>query len=421
MTADAELDSVVDARRVQTVFQPLVHLEREEVVGYEALTRGPSGTGLESPLELLAAARRAGRLDELDWTCAAKACEAAVAAQLHPSMTVFLNFEPSTLLAPCPEDLLHLTRRAQDLLRVIVEMKEDSLIADPGRTFDALARAREIGWGVAIDNASARPSSLALLPLVHPDVIKLDLRGPLDLDRVAEMADAARLYAERTGASVLAQGLEEADDLALARAAGAEFGQGFYFGAPGPLPEGTGAPRAVFPLLPAPELDGAATPFDLLAERSRPEVTEERFLSPIARYLEEQVDANGPPAVLLVSFPLGRRTDRKSRERLLALSRRAAFTVALGDGLGALAGPGLRTSALHAGDPMSGEWDVVVLGPHYCGALVTREAEGAPRRFAYAVHHDRGLVWRAARAFLRRLEPAPLAGTSVWQQALEAQ
>ncbi len=410
MTVSGELDRVIDSRRVQTLFQPLVHLASDELVGYEALTRGPSGTSLESPLELLEAARRAGRLDELDWACAAKACDAAVAARLHPSMTVFLNFEPSTLLTPCPEDLLHLTRRAQDLLRVVVEMKEDSLIADPGRTFDALARAREIGWGVAIDNAAARPASLALLPLVHPDVIKLDLRGLRDKPaRVAEMADATRLYAERTGASVLAQGLEEADDLLLARAAGAEFGQGWYFGEPAPIPEGSLAPRAVFPLLAAPKLDAATTPFDLVAERCRPDTTERRFLEPIARYLEEQVDANGPPAVLLVSFALGTTIDRRSRERLGGLAARSAFTVALGDDLDPIAGPGLRCSALQPDDPMSADWNVVVLGPHYCGAVVARELGDARQRFAFAVTHERELVWRVARAFLRRLEPAPVA------------
>ncbi|MGH9295412.1 MAG: EAL domain-containing protein, partial [Acidimicrobiales bacterium] len=100
----AEAHRVIDGRSVRSVFQPLVHLATNEVVGYEALSRGPAGSALELPLDLLAAAKAAGRLDELDWLCAASACEAAVEAGLNASMSVFLNFEPTTLLRPCPED-----------------------------------------------------------------------------------------------------------------------------------------------------------------------------------------------------------------------------------------------------------------------------------------------------------------------------
>ncbi len=112
---------------------------------------------MESPIDLIAGAKAAGRLAEFDWVCAASACEAALAARLHPSMSIFLNFEPATLLTECPEDLLGVTRIAQDRLRVFIEVKEESLLEDPGRLFEARRRAKETNWGIAIDNAVATP------------------------------------------------------------------------------------------------------------------------------------------------------------------------------------------------------------------------------------------------------------------------
>ena len=61
-------------------FQPIVELATRRVVGWEALARGPRGSELEPPDKLFAAARAAGRLDELDWLCQRQALRAAIAA-----------------------------------------------------------------------------------------------------------------------------------------------------------------------------------------------------------------------------------------------------------------------------------------------------------------------------------------------------
>src|ERR1019366_2181949 len=88
---------IIDRRAVHTVFQPLVHLQSLEVVGFEALARGPEQSPLEPALALISAATDAGRLEELDWVCTAAASRTAAASGLHPSLTFFMNLEPSTL------------------------------------------------------------------------------------------------------------------------------------------------------------------------------------------------------------------------------------------------------------------------------------------------------------------------------------
>ena len=70
---ERSVDAVIDHQLVRTVFQPVVHLATGSIAGFEALSRGPAGSTLESPLALFDAARAAGRLGELDWLCRSRA------------------------------------------------------------------------------------------------------------------------------------------------------------------------------------------------------------------------------------------------------------------------------------------------------------------------------------------------------------
>jgi DICT domain-containing protein len=70
----------------------------------------------------------------------------------------------------------------------------------------------------------------------------------------------------------------------------------------------------------------------------------------------------------------------------------------------------VRGASLSGDDPLRGEWNVLVVGPHTAAALVARDlGDDGPepdRRFAFAVTHDRELVVQAARSLLRCLAPA---------------
>ena len=75
-----ELADILAEGAVEAGFQPVVELATGRVIGWEALARGPRGSALESPDQLFAAARAAGRLDELDWLCQRNALRAALDA-----------------------------------------------------------------------------------------------------------------------------------------------------------------------------------------------------------------------------------------------------------------------------------------------------------------------------------------------------
>jgi EAL domain-containing protein (putative c-di-GMP-specific phosphodiesterase class I) len=241
-----EFDDIVDRRRVRAVFQPIVELESGHTIGYEALARGPAGSHFEQPKTLFEYAYRTGRSAELDWVCRASAVAAAMAAGMPREVTLFINAEPASLRTPGPPDLFDTVRDGSRSLNIVVELTERYLSRDPASVLDAVAAARAAGVGVAIDDVGADPASLAMMPLVRPDVIKLDLsliQSRPDQE-VARTVNGVLAEVERTGATVLAEGIESRHHTAIALSMGATLGQGWKFGRPGPLPSGGDAVRA---------------------------------------------------------------------------------------------------------------------------------------------------------------------------------
>src|SRR5207244_8914962 len=125
----------------------------------------------------------------------------------------------------------------------------------------AVARARRIGWGVALDDVGAEPRATSLMPFVQPDVIKVDLEllSRRSDEHVARVVNAVLAEAERTGATILAEGIATKDHLALARGIGATVGQGYFLGAPDSLPGTVKAPSVPIPFMP-PSPPGGLTP-----------------------------------------------------------------------------------------------------------------------------------------------------------------
>ena len=407
----ADIHSIVDRRAVTPVFQPLIDIATGAVTGYEALSRGPAGTPWESPAALFAAARAAGREHELDWVCRAQAYRAALAAGLGRDLTLFVNMEPTAWRTPCPADLAPVVEQARTRLRVVTEMTERAIAEDPSALLAATASCRRSGWGVALDDVGADPMSLALMPFVRPDVVKLDmqlLRAP-DEPYTARVVAAVAAYAESSGAVVLAEGIETARHLATARTMGATVGQGWLYGRPAALPATVPA-AAPLPLLPGATPVTTGTPFGIVAARRPVTRATKADLMPLSRHLEALAGEGDQPPVLLACFQEGRHFTPATAIRFARIARHSPLVAALGVGLPDEPVPGVRGAHLADGDPLRGEWNVIVVGPHRAVALVARDlGDDGPdreRRFEFALTHDRDLVVAAAQSLLHWLAPA---------------
>lgn len=170
---ESTFDQFVSRRSLQAAYQPIVELASETVVGFEALARWPTLAGA-TPDVVFAAARKCGRTAELDWACRLAALEGALDFGLGREHALFVNVEPAGLGAVEPENAGATNDAAQRGLRVVLELTERSLARNPAELLRVVGLARDRDWGIALDDVGAEPESLALLPFLAPDVVKLD-------------------------------------------------------------------------------------------------------------------------------------------------------------------------------------------------------------------------------------------------------
>jgi EAL domain-containing protein (putative c-di-GMP-specific phosphodiesterase class I) len=382
---------------LQAVFQPIVDLRDGSVVGFEALARGPQDLGLESPADLFAAARAQDQVTALDLACLSAALGGARAHGLASPLSLFLNAEPTTL------DTAEL-RSTSAGHGLVVEVTERALTARPEALLRSLEGLRTRGWGVALDDVGADSRSLALMSLLYPDVIKLDMRlmqrrGDAE---IATIVTAVGTESERSRAIVLAEGIDSEEQLAVARAWGATLGQGYLLGAPGPLPDGERSARAL-----ALHGSGAdpwgSTPYARVTNWKRPQRGSRALAETVAVQLERQAASLGDTAMVLAAFPDEEHAGPEAVARYRALAGRVAFVGVLGGGPGIDADPTVRGAPLAAGDPLHGTWTVVALGPYLNAAFV---AEARPDGdFSFAVSYDRETVTECALMLMARMEP----------------
>jgi hypothetical protein len=297
-------------------------------------------------------------------------------------------------------------------VRVMVELSARDLSARPAEVFAAVDWLRDRDCGVAVCHVGVDERSLALIPFVAPDVIKLDRTLVHETETsisAARTINAVAAEAERSGATLLAEGIETKAHLRRARSMGATLGQGRLFGTPGPLPAAFSAAVGQ-DCLPARPLAGPplGTPFELVADERRLRRGDKRLLLALSRQLEAEAYGLSGEAVLLASFQDARCFSAEGR-RYEELARHAALVGVLGMGIGEQPAPGVRGASLAPDDDLRGEWDVVVISPHFAGAFVGRDLHDdgldRDRRFDFFMTYERELVTRAARALMARLLP----------------
>jgi EAL domain-containing protein (putative c-di-GMP-specific phosphodiesterase class I) len=407
--------AVVDERQIRTLYQPIVDLDSHAVVAYEALARGPVGSDLENPIALFAAARAAKIELALDWACIESALRGAVAADLHRDIALFINVETSTVGETPPASLVALIEATRDRFRVIVEITERAVTARPAELLEHVANIRALGWGLAMDDVGVDPGSLAFLPFVRPDVVKLDMdlvrdgRGP----EAASIIAAVMAHGESTGCLTLGEGIENREHLRRATGMGATLGQGWLFGRPGPLPAiARRAPRTLLATPPGgnraitPRPDGS-TPFSVVAAHRSTRVGTKELLLDISNHIEAQAENIAEHPILVGAFQLAERFTPDTRRRYERLAKHCSLVAALGIGLDAREVAGVRGAPLASDDPLKDEWSVAVVGPHYAAALVARDCgigeNDRSRLFEFVVTHDRGLVLDAMSTLLERV------------------
>jgi EAL domain-containing protein (putative c-di-GMP-specific phosphodiesterase class I) len=223
-----DIPRILNSGPIQIAFQPIVHLNSLETIGYEALARFPAEE-IVSPKAWFDAAEAQGLTHDLEILAVASAL--AQLDRLPEGVFVSLNVSPTTAASEEMRKLLE----GVDAERIILEVKENATMDDYQRFVGAIDKLRSTGVRVAVDDAGAGDVSVRQMLDVRPDIIKIDVdvtRG-IEHDPVKQaIANAFRSLAAGSGAMSLAEGIETDDELEMLKSLNIGAGQGYLLGRP---------------------------------------------------------------------------------------------------------------------------------------------------------------------------------------------
>jgi EAL domain-containing protein (putative c-di-GMP-specific phosphodiesterase class I) len=405
-----EVDGAVRGVGLASAYQPIVALPDGSVVGFEALARWPQLTGM-NPQAVFARATATNRVDALDGMCIESAITGALNYRLGREALLCINCEALSTTASLAQNAVR--QRGHAELQLMFELTERSLLIHPHVLLAKVAALRGEGFAIALDDVGAHPDSLALLDVVSPDVIKLDLglvQSQPDDDQ-ARTLSAVLAHHERTGAVILAEGIETDEHLEQALALGATLGQGYKFGRPGRLDQHPRAAGWSPPTREHPPRSVSGSPFDLVRDRAPMRTGRKQTLTAFSRHIESQARNAPDPPILLTALQRATHFTGRTRHDYRDLAARSPLVAVFGRDMPTDLGPGVRGVALDPGDALTTEWTVLTLGPHTAAALIAREHgtgsgrthRDEDRRFDFVITYDRSLVTAAARNLLDRI------------------
>ena len=234
-----EIDVVLERHDIHTLFQPILDGASGEAFGYEALSRGPGGSALETPVALFRAATAQGRLRELEQLCIRSAL--ASFASLEIEGRLFLNLLPETLLTwdSFAEWLAREIEVAHlDPHLLVLEVTEHGNVQDVSLAA-AIKPLRRMGCDLAIDDLGAGSSGLKTWSAIRPEFVKVDRYFVAGIEQDPVRAEILRSVVEMgraTGSHVVAEGIENRDQCGLVLDLGVDYVQGFLFGRPQATP-----------------------------------------------------------------------------------------------------------------------------------------------------------------------------------------
>lgn len=230
---------LIEQRNIEVVFQPVVSIRRQAIIGFEALSRGISSTGRRiPPVQLFNFAKIAGFTEELDRLCQRIAIEKFLPLQAaNPELILFLNVETTAIdqIAAGADSLVDFLQQKNLSPRNIAIEILESEFGSLSRLQKVVDRNKQHGFLTVLDDVGVGHSNLDRVMQIKPDILKIDRSLVHNLhtnSHQQEILKALVGLAERTGGWVVVEGIECQEEAIHALDLGADMLQGFYFAQP---------------------------------------------------------------------------------------------------------------------------------------------------------------------------------------------
>jgi EAL domain-containing protein (putative c-di-GMP-specific phosphodiesterase class I) len=230
------LQDLIIRGRVVTAYQPILLLKDRSLLGFEALSRGSRGTGLEAADDLFGAAEVHGLLIELDRLCRQRAMLSS--GRIPSNARIFVNTLPATIRDPQfrGRPLIEFLDRAQVAPdRIVIEITEKLVIKNYNLFRETMAYFTDLGMSFAVDDVGAGYSGLESIARLKPHFLKIDTALVRDVhaSRInREMVKAIISLGQGIGSTVIAEGIQCQEETDALLGMGIDYGQGFFLARP---------------------------------------------------------------------------------------------------------------------------------------------------------------------------------------------
>ncbi|WP_299180210.1 GGDEF domain-containing protein [uncultured Neptuniibacter sp.] len=261
---------ILESQSLYPHFQPIVDMRKGQVIGHEALIRGPAGSAMASPGALFQTAIEHNLLHTLELLC--RRCSLERFAALKPGGKLFLNISASLLGTP-----EHTEGFTAELLQdlgisiddIVIELSEQHPFDQHGLSNGAVEYYRNMGFQIAVDDLGTGYSGLKLWSELKPEYVKIDRHFVSDIDTDPVKREFVRSIfniSNAMGCEVIAEGIERQEEVRELLELGIFIGQGFYLGYPSPDPQPSAAIHSFDGAEPINVLETSETALSLLRQ-----------------------------------------------------------------------------------------------------------------------------------------------------------
>jgi len=244
LKVEHDLRLSIDNDELELHYQPQIELRTGRIMGFEALVRWNHPTrGMIPPLEFIDIAERIGFIKSLgEWVLNTACTQAMIWREMGlPHFQLAVNISPSHFQDADFTDMVEKTLTKSGFPGSSLELEvTESVIQPGGENLPVFNRLRDMGIKIAIDDFGTGYSSLASLKYLPIDHLKIDrifITDMLDDPKSSILLGTIVGVAHALGQTVIAEGVEEGDQLKVLNAIGCDIIQGYYFSKPVPALE----------------------------------------------------------------------------------------------------------------------------------------------------------------------------------------
>jgi|YelNatPaOPRAMG01_1025707.scaffolds.fasta_scaffold08246_3 EAL domain-containing protein (putative c-di-GMP-specific phosphodiesterase class I) len=228
-----ELRQIIEERKLRALFQPIISLSNQNILGYEAFTRGPENSELEDPLRLFSLAQKENMFSQLDRIVMETIIKKA--EKFLQDKLLFLNVNPLFIEFDYFKSVNFLKGSFIKPQQLCIEITERAWITDFSKLSNILWDFKKRGIQIAIDDVGEGYASLKAIAELKPEFIKIDISLIRDIDKDETKITLVGLIvnlAKKLNNLTIAEGVEKEEEKNTLLSLGVDYAQGYLFSRP---------------------------------------------------------------------------------------------------------------------------------------------------------------------------------------------